>query len=352
MLQARFIFHPLIFRRPAGTSRGVLRTRHTWFLMVTDTEHPQRTGIGECGLIPGLSPDDPNQVTEQLTDLCSNINQHHDWVLRKGQQFPAIGFALETALEDLQKGGRRLFDDNGFTRGNSGIPINGLIWMGDREYMQQQIAEKLEAGFTCIKIKIGAIHFEQELALISSIRQKFDAAAIEIRLDANGAFSAEKAPEVLDRLAPLHIHSIEQPIGPGQWKQMARLCADAPVPIALDEELIGIYDDAVRGQMLRMIQPQYIILKPSLLGGLQAARQWVKLAETSGIGWWATSALESNIGLNAIAQWTYANAPERIQGLGTGQLYTNNISSPLHIKGGRLFHLPHQPWELNALAHE
>ncbi|MFO7978742.1 MAG: o-succinylbenzoate synthase [Bacteroidales bacterium] len=352
MLQARYVFHPMIFRRPAGTSRGVLLSRQTWYLLVTDTDSPEITGIGECGLIPGLSPDDQHQVEGELKKLCSTINQHQEWLSEKGQQFPAIGFALETALEDLAKGGRRLFDDNDFTRGTYGIPINGLIWMGEPEYMQQQIADKLDAGFTCIKIKIGAIDFEQELALIASIRKKFDATAIEIRLDANGAFSADRALEYLDRLAPLHIHSVEQPIKQGQWKQMARLCADTPVAIALDEELIGIYGDDMCQQMLRMIQPHYIILKPSLLGGLQAADQWVSLAETLDIGWWATSALESNIGLNAIAQWTYATAPQVIQGLGTGQLYINNIPSPLHIEGGRLFHLPHQPWDLNALAHE
>lgn len=352
MLQARYIFHPLNFRRPAGTSRGVLLSRDTWFLMVSDTHHPGVTGLGECGLIPGLSPDDPREVEGELKKLCSNFNHYQEWILQKGHQFPAIRFALETALEDLKSGGKRLFGHNDFTRGTYGIPINGLIWMGNPEFMQQQIAAKLQAGFSCIKIKVGAIDFDQELQLIRSIRKKFDAAAIEIRLDANGAFAADKALEYLDRLAPFHIHSIEQPIRQGQWKEMARLCANTPVDIALDEELIGMDDEASRRQMLQMIRPGYIILKPSLLGGLQAARHWATLAEDLGIGWWATSALESNIGLNAIAQWTYATAPEMTQGLGTGQLFTNNIPSPLHIRQGRLFHLPHQQWDLKALAHE
>lgn len=352
MLKAHIIHHPLIFRRPAGTSRGVLHARDTWFLVIYDTTQPEVKGIGECGLIPGLSPDDPCEVEEELSWLCHHINQHQEWSQQKGSQFPAIHFALETALADLAAGGQRVFEPGGFTQGTHGISINGLVWMGDPEFMQQQIAEKLDAGFTCIKVKIGAIDFEQELKLIRMIRSRFDAGAIEIRLDANGAFTAAQALEVLHRLAPFHIHSVEQPIRQGQWEEMGRLSAQAPVDIALDEELIGIDDKTTRQQMLQVIRPRYIILKPSLLGGLKEASRWAHLATSMNIGWWATSALESNIGLNAIAQWAYATAPDMVQGLGTGQLFVNNIPSPLQISNGRLFHHPHQPWDLKALAHE
>lgn len=352
MLRARYIYHPLVFRKPAGTSRGYLNKRQTWFLVIHETNQPDILGIGECGLIPGLSPENMEQLQNELDDLCHNINNHKQWLSQRCHLFPSLGFALETAISDLNHKGGRIFGETSFTRGETGIPINGLIWMGDADNMKQQLQQKLLDGFRCIKIKIGAIDIEEELALIAFIRKEFNPSQIEIRVDANGAFSAEQAKPVMERLAQYQVHSIEQPIAAGQWKQMADLCRNAPIPVALDEELIGVYDSNQQKEMLEVIRPQYIILKPSLLGGLKAAQQWVSMAASHGIGWWTTSALESNIGLNAIAQWTFKSQKGVIQGLGTGQLYTNNIAGPLEVRQGFLFHNAGKPWQLDVLSHE
>ena len=349
MLQAKTIYHPLKFRKAAGTSRGVLHHKESWFLLIHDSEAPQQVGIGECSLIPGLSMDNRGTLEQELSNLCAGIATHSQWVSEKGRQFPAIRFALETALADLKNGGKRVFGETDFTQGQAGIPINGLIWMGNARDMQQQIREKLDAGFNCIKVKIGAIDQDAELELLRGIRREFDPSTIEIRVDANGAFAPQQARDVLKRLAELHVHSIEQPIRQGQWEAMAQLCHNTPTPIALDEELIGIYGDAQR-QLLEAIHPQYIILKPGLLGGLEAAARWVKLADQLKTGWWVTSALESNIGLNAIAQWTWKLKTTMPQGLGTGQLFTNNLDSPLEIEKGKLFFQTLKSWNLKPLG--
>lgn len=349
MLRASFLPYQLVFRRPAGTSRGVMRTKESWFIIVQQEADMSVMGIGECSLIPGLSPDPHEEFEKELAKLCQNIHDYENWLDLRGQIFPAIRFGLETALEDLFSGGRRVFEHNQFTAGNNGIAINGLIWMGEPDFMKLQIREKLEAGFDCIKIKIGAIDFEQELELLGMIRREYDPDTIEIRADANGAFSPFEALEKLKRLSSFSLHSIEQPIGPGQTESMAELCEKSPVPIALDEELIGVNDPVVRRKLLNAIEPQYVIFKPSLLGGLNATASWAMLADTLGIKWWVTSALESNIGLNAIAQWTYKYGGSSYQGLGTGQLYTNNIPSPLVIEKGKLFYNPELGWNLKAL---
>ncbi|MBS4056751.1 MAG: o-succinylbenzoate synthase [Bacteroidales bacterium] len=346
MLKATWAYYPLHFKQPAGTSRGVLQSKESWFLLLTDAEKPGITGVGECSLIPGLSIDKREHVESKLDELCRNINQHQSWQIENAPYFPSIAFGLETALLDLHAGGSKVLHENDFTNGQRGISINGLVWMGDLAFMKKQLAEKIEAGYRCIKLKIGAIDFASELELLRGIRNEFNAETIEIRVDANGAFAPAEAPDKLKRLSAFHLHSIEQPIRQGQHELMAELCANSPIPVALDEELIGVHHDADRKLLLNTIKPAYIILKPSLLGGIYAADQWVKHAEDEHIGWWATSALESNIGLNAIAQWVSTKPLSMPQGLGTGQLFTNNIASPLRIRNAQLYYEAGLDWQL------
>lgn len=345
MLSASFHKHTLIFRQPAGTSRGVLHHRDSYFLLLRDTLNPETTGIGECGVIPGLSPDDRPGFEERIAGLCEEINQSSTVNASGLESWPSIRFALETALFDLTGGGKRILFESAFTSGEKPININGLIWMGDENFMLQQVEEKLAAGYRVIKIKVGAIDFETELKLIAGIRKRFGEDRITIRLDANGAFSAEEAAEKLKRLSDFAIHSIEQPIKQGMPGIMAEICRTSPIPVALDEELINI-SGSDKKKLLEQIKPRYIILKPSLLGGFDACREWIDLATGEGIGWWITSALESNIGLNAIAQWTATLGNDLPQGLGTGSLYANNIPGPLEAANGVLHYLPGKPWDL------
>lgn len=336
MLTARYFRHDLSFIKPAGTSRGVLYEKPSWFLVLSNGSH---TGVGECSVIPGLSPDDVDSIEHKLSDLCVQINN-----LNKLDfdvfftSFPALRFALEMALKDLENKSDFLIYKSPFSSGEEAIQINGLIWMGDRERMLEQISDKLKQGFACIKLKIGAINWDDEKSLLEFIRTNYGKDQIELRVDANGAFSAEKAPEILKVLADLDIHSIEQPIKAGQWNKMAALCGETPCPIALDEELIGIENKSEKIALLNTIKPQYIILKPSLVGGFKHSEEWITLAEERGIAWWATSALESNVGLSAIAQWTAILKNDMPQGLGTGALFHNNIDSPLFLKGDQLYY--------------
>ncbi len=345
-LAAKYTPYTLHFKQAAGTSRGILFEKISWFWLLQSNG---KTGLGECSLIPGLSPDPQDDYLQQLEFLAQQPDAFSAWKATKGHSFPSIQFGMETALADLETGGRHIFNKDAFTRGEKGIPINGLIWMGSPDFMKSQIREKIEQGYRCIKIKIGAIDFDEELSLIRMIRKQFDASTIEIRLDANGAFQPDESLEKLKQLSPYQIHSIEQPIMPGQQDDMAALCEQSPVPIALDEELIGISQAGEQQKVLEHIKPQYIILKPSLLGGLEASDKWASLAESLGIGWWATSALESNIGLNSIAQWAFTKNNPMPQGLGTGALYTNNFESPLEIKQGMLFFRPEKSWNLQNL---
>ena len=347
MLQFSYKKHIFNFKRPAGTSRGVLRQKTSYYLLVHDTENPDITGIGECSTIKGLSPDPWERYEETLEAVCRGPEPPEYWLESGLDDFPSIRFGLETALLDRQKGGRRILFPSAFTQGNKGIPINGLIWMGDAEFMKRQIREKLEAGFRCIKLKIGAIDFEKELELLRMIRQEHNEKELELRVDANGAFGPEEAMEKLKRLSEFGIHSIEQPIRQGQWQEMAGLCEQSPVPIALDEELIGLKSLEEMQKMVQTIRPHFLVLKPSLLGGFGRSRQFIAAAEQNGAGWWVTSALEGNIGLNALAQWVFLLENPMPQGLGTGQLFTNNVPSPLYIEGDRLKFDPENRWDLS-----
>ncbi len=349
MLRLSYKKHVFNFKRPAGTSRGVLRQKTSYYLLVHDFENPDITGIGECSTIKGLSPDPWERYEETLEAVCHGPEPPEYWLQAGLDDFPSIRFGLETALLDRQKGGRRILFPSAFTEGRAGIPINGLIWMGDADFMKRQIREKLETGFRCVKLKIGAIDFEQELALLRMIRQEHNEKELELRVDANGAFAPEEAMEKLKRLSAFGIHSIEQPIRQGQWEAMAKLCEKSPVPIALDEELIGLKTNEAIQKMIKTIHPQYLVLKPSLLGGFARSRQFIAVAEQNGTGWWVTSALEGNIGLNALAQWVFLLENPMPQGLGTGQLFTNNIPSPLHIEGDRLKFDPENRWDLSRI---
>ena len=343
-MQATYHKYILNFKRPSGTSRGVLTTKETWFLILSDDIH---TGIGECGILRSLSIDDRPDYEDKLKWVCNNIHLGPEMLWRELQEFPSIQFGVEMAFRSFSSNDPFVLFSSEFTRGNAGIPINGLVWMGEKAYMKQQIVQKIEEGFTCIKLKIGAIDFDAEIDLLKYIRSEFSPEMIEIRLDANGAFSADEALEKLQNLSRYEIHSIEQPIKQGQWSQMAKLCSSSPIPIALDEELIGIFSLLEKNELLREIRPQYIIFKPSLIGGFKGTHEWIGLAEKMGIGWWVTSALESNIGLNAISQWTFTTRSSMPQGLGTGGLYTNNIASPLFVEKGTIQYDPATRWEFN-----
>ena len=329
----------LHFKQPAGTSRGVYTTRTIWLVTLSDGEHQ---GVGECAPLPDLSCDAlPDETYEaKLHHFCQNLCQTGELDTDALRDYPSMLFGLETALLSLRSFHSSLLFDTPFSRGEEGIPINGLVWMGSHDEMLQRLEEKLEKGFRCVKLKIGAIDFEQELDLIRRIRDRFSFHEVELRLDANGAFPYEEALYKLELLSQYAIHSIEQPIKQGQWAYMAELCRESPLPIALDEELIGVNDPEMKAHMLHIIKPRYIILKPSLHGGMIGCREWIAAAREQGIGSWITSALESNIGLNAIAQFASAVYGPHIslpQGLGTGQLFTDNIPLPLTIHGDSLY---------------
>ena len=340
-MKATFSKQTFIFKRPSGTSRGVLTEKHSWFIEVWNDDNPFIKGVGECSIIPGLSPDfqDLDRYESKVKDVCENISNYFD-TTELLQEWPSILFAIETAKLDLINGGNKIIFDNEFTSGKRKIPINGLIWMGDEVFMREQIAQKIEEGFSCLKMKIGAIDFSSELRILESIRSQFSAQEIELRVDANGAVSPNDALSKLDQLSEFELHSIEQPIAVGQWEIMKNLCERTKVPIALDEELIGVTGLSKKRELLTFIQPQYIILKPSLHGGISGTREWISLAESLSIPWWMTSALESNIGLNAIAQFAGEFMNSLPQGLGTGSLYTNNIQSNLTIEKGSIFCFP------------
>ncbi|MEG2555045.1 MAG: o-succinylbenzoate synthase [Odoribacter sp.] len=346
MLCADYMPYLLHFKQPSGTSRGILTDKQTFFIRIWEEHHPNVWGIGECALFRGLSSDDLPGYEQELQYVCRHIDVIS---LKQLQAWSSIRFGVETALADLRHGGRHICFPSPFTQGEQSIEINGLIWMGDRDTMQQRIREKIDAGFHCLKLKIGAIDFESELNLLKSIRQQFSFHDLQLRVDANGAFTSENALSRIEALAHYHLHSIEQPIRQGQPLQMSRLSAVSPIPIALDEELIGINDAEQKQELLATIRPAYIVLKPALCGGFHGALEWIQLAEKTHIGWWITSALESNIGLNAIAQWTATLNNLLPQGLGTGQLYTNNIPSPLRCYGEKLQFDTAADWDFKPL---
>lgn len=333
MLKASYTKYLLHFKEPSGTSRGVLTDKETYFVRIWDDMQPEVVGMGECALFRGVSAEDNPGYESKLQEVCQNIATVR---LEDLKDWSSIRFGVEMALADLRHGGQRIYYPSSFTEGKKWIEINGLIWMGDRATMLQRIERKLEDGFHCIKLKIGAIDFEAELSLLHYIRETFSSREIELRVDANGAFTPANALEKLAALAVFDLHSIEQPIRQGQWEEMARLCRESPLPIALDEELIGVNQVEQKIDLLESIQPQYIILKPALCGGFSGAENWIRLAREKQVGWWVTSALESNVGLNALAQWVSTLEVTMPQGLGTGQLFANNIPSPLYQNGEKL----------------
>ncbi len=343
-MKASYHKYTLNFKRPSGTSRGVMTTKETWFLIV---EENGKIGIGECGILRGLSVDDKPNYEEKLAWTCQNIHFGLDKLLPELIEYPSIQFGLEMAFKSLESSNRFELFPSAFTKGLDGISINGLVWMGEEAFMRKQIEEKIEAGFDCIKLKIGAIDFQTELNILKSIRKEFSTSDIELRVDANGAFSKDEALEKLKRLSDFKLHSIEQPIKPKQFEAMANLCEQTPIPIALDEELIGVFSNEEKEKVLNTIKPQYIILKPSLVGGFKGSKQWIDSAEDLKIKWWITSALESNVGLNAISQWTYTLKNKMPQGLGTGSLFTNNFESPLTVKNGTLHYNNSNHWNFN-----
>lgn len=329
-------YYPLHFIRPAGTSRGVMLVKKSWILTL---EREGITGIGEISIIEDLSPEYTNQTEfeTKIQEFCEKaitLNTSSVDEIEGLKEFPSILFGIESALLDLNNSGKRMYFDNDFFSGKKQISINGLVWMGHEDSMRDQIEQKLEQGFSTIKMKIGAIDLKTEISLLSSIRKSYSSKEITLRVDANGAFTPAEATKVLHQLAELDIHSIEQPIKAGNWQEMKKLCSNPPIPIALDEELIGIWDREKKIELLEYIQPQFIILKPSLHGGISGVKEWITLATERNIDWWMTSALESNIGLNVICQLTAEYENILPQGLGTGSLYSNNIPSQLSVENG------------------
>jgi o-succinylbenzoate synthase len=333
-LKATYHKYILEFKIPSGTSRGVMTHKETWFIII---ENDQKKGIGECGILRGLSCDDRTDYEEKLAWACANIYLGMDQLWEALIEFPSIQFGIEMAFQSMASENPFLLFPSAFTNGLKSIPINGLIWMGNEAFMKQQIETKLTEGFHCLKLKIGAIDFDEELKLLSQIRQNFTSEQVEIRVDANGAFDITEALNKLNQLSGFKLHSIEQPIQKNNTDSMSELCKTSPIPIALDEELIGVFSFEEKEQLLVKIKPQYIILKPSFVGGFRGTNEWILLAEKYQIKWWVTSALESNIGLNAIAQWTFLKQSTMSQGLGTGALYHNNFECQLEVSEGQLW---------------
>lgn len=348
--------YQLFFQKPAPTSRGVLTARTIWFVRVWRSEAPDLVGWGESGPLPNLSRDDYEDFGALAEQFCARFNgaqidsfdAAQTWVQQIAWELPALAFGVEMALRDLRTGAQRRWWDTPFARGESALPTHGLIWMDDVGGLLRQIEAKIAAGFSVIKLKIGALPFEEELALLRTVRSAYP--DIEIRLDANGAFAPAEALDRLDALGPLDIAFVEQPVRVGAWSVLADLCRHSPVPIALDEELIPIRSPQERDALLSIVRPQFLIIKPTLLGGFAASKEWIDEAETRNIRWIINSLLESNLGLNAICQWTSAIGGAQIHGLGTGGLFTNNIPSPLSLRGAYLQVDPSVPWRLPELA--
>mgnify|MGYP001627140935 FL=1 len=345
----RKTFH---FRFDARTSRGRMPHKTSWFVVLRHTGNPSVAGIGECGPLAGLSIESPDKIEQILEDILSKLNNQREFSDQAinglvPPEWSAVRFALETAWLDYRHGGRRLIFDNAFISGKP-IPINGLIWMGDLDFMLRQVAEKIAQGYTVLKIKVGGLDFERECEILEYIRRRYYRENPVIRLDANGAFKPAEALLKLKELSRFRIHSIEQPVAP-KLDVMEEICRESPIPVALDEELIGIADETLKRNLLRKLKPAYLILKPSLHGGLSGCASWISLAEQHNIGWWITSALESSIGLNAICQFTAQYPVTCAHGLGTGQIYENNFPSPLHADAGMIRYDAGKSWELHDL---
>lgn len=333
-----------------GTSKGPIDARTVWYLIAWHADRPEVRGIGEAALFPGHSKEFPAEVKTKLLELCLDTTNWRERLNGDLVEVPSVRFAVEQCLKDLDASGSKMLYPSAFTLGKKGIAINGLVWMGDKATMQERIRQQINSGSTTVKMKIGAIGIEDELALLKAVRSEFNASDITLRVDANGAFDARTAPDVLKRLAELEVESIEQPVPPGLYEVMEELCASAPLPIALDEDLIGLNTGDAKTDLLDQVRPQRIVIKPSLVGGWAAAEEWIALAKARNIGWWITSALESSIGLNAIAQWTATLDTQGAQGLGTGNVYGNNIPSPLLAARGELRYRPELDWDLSRIT--
>jgi O-succinylbenzoate synthase len=355
-LKASYCKHTLNFKFDAGTSRGILKTKDTFYIKLFNSNNPDLFGLGEASPLKGLSIDFKEDFELFFQVFIEKFNQENFEAIEIVEilysplfdKWPSIRFAFEMAFLDYKNGGIRTIYANDFSLGKAEVEINGLIWMGDEAFMSKQIVEKLKSGYRTIKMKIGAIEFDTEYELLKTIRSNFSADKLTLRVDANGAFNKSEAKEILNALSKLDIHSIEQPIKAGQWENMAELCAETSVPIALDEELIGINGE-LRNELLTAIKPQYAIFKPTLLGGFKATDEWINLCESKKIGWWITSALEANIGLNAISQYTFSKNTNLPQGLGTGSLFENNIPCPLNIDEGYIALNGENSWDLSSL---
>lgn len=345
-MQFSFQKYILDFKFQAGTSRGSLTRKTSYFIFART--NGGTTGIGECSLIPNLTPDENTNIEDKLSEACKILSEGASLSDLKLNGFPALRFGLETAVLDAINGGKRILFPSSFTEGEKEIAINGLVWMGNERFMLDQIQQKTSDGYQCLKLKVGALDFDTELQVLSKIRKQFGD-EIEIRLDANGAFSAQEALEKLHALSAYGIHSIEQPIQPRQTAELKKICESSPIPVALDEELIGYFSTSDKENLLDEVNPAYVILKPGLHGGFDHCREWISTAEKFGVGWWITSALESNIGLNAIAQFAAVTNENKIHGLGTGGLFHNNIPSPLTLKAGRLAYHPEKKWDLKTI---
>ncbi|MDE6258693.1 MAG: o-succinylbenzoate synthase [Muribaculaceae bacterium] len=336
-MKLQFAPYVLKFKAPAGTSRGVMNEKLTAFLRIFDENDPEHYGIGEAAIFPGLSPEADERYFYKMVELVTNVKLGMPTDL---SHFPSIQAGFEQALMDFSSGCKGIYFDSPFVKGEEAIDINGLVWMGNYDEMLERLENKIREGFRCIKIKIGAIEWDKEKDLISRVRSQFSRDVVEIRVDANGGFNAENVMPVLTQLAELDVHSIEQPVKAGNTELLAQLCKTSPIPIALDEELIGKFSPEEKQKLLLEVKPQFIVLKPSLVGGFSGSSEWISLANENGVGWWVTSALESNIGLNAISQWVATLGSKLTQGLGTGGLFTNNFTSPIELKGDRLIYNP------------
>lgn len=343
-MKASYFKYILHFKQASGTSRGILTDKETWFIVL---EKDGEKGIGECGILRGLSADDRPDYEEKLKWVCENIHLGEQKIWEELIEFPSIQFGIEMAFLSLKSENPFILFPSDFTKNTKSISINGLIWMGDKAFMKAQIEDKIAQGFSCIKLKIGAIDFDKEIDLLRFIRENFDEKMIEIRVDANGAFDKNEALYKINQITGFKLHSIEQPIKKNQHDMMSVLCKNTKIPIALDEELIGVFLKAEKENLLQKIQPQYIILKPSFIGGFRGTLEWISIAEKLNIGWWITSALESNIGLNAIAQFTFLQNNLIPQGLGTGSLYTNNFDCPLTVSNGNLWYDKNKDWQID-----
>jgi o-succinylbenzoate synthase len=341
MLAAEIFYHNLNFIIPGGTSRGILKNKPTWYIKIYHNDKPRIFGLGECGPIQGLSIESGDKMMDQLKKVKESINDLSSLDL---SLFPSINFGIENALKDLKNGGKRIIFKNSFLQGKP-IKINGLIWMGDKDFMIKQIKSKIEKGFSCLKLKIGSIDFMEEISILKNIRKQFSSKILEIRVDANGAFSTKDVLQKLNTLGKLEIHSIEQPIAINQLDSLKEICKKSPIPIALDEELIQLKKE--KNEFIKYVLPHFLVLKPTLIGGFEATKKWIDIAKENNINWWVTSALESNVGLSAIAQFCANYQLTLPQGLGTGQLFNNNIPSPLEIKGENIFYKKNKSWDLS-----